>query len=183
MDATPPRYLASRVPLLLKSNVIDVTLSVGATILVPYLVVELQRSWGAGARGFHLRVPNLQVGGTSMRVVQGVNPGVSGRVTCPAVAIVIIIIITTLLQKDIVPHDHCLVLILSIEVMAWLILSLFFSEWQIMLFGLSVYDQKEKFCGTPYYYWTTGCAKIIDVHRCYFAKRISCSFFMFPLSS
>ena len=92
-----------------------------------YLVVEsLRRSWGAGAQGFHLRVPDLQVGWTSMQVVRGVDPGVSGRVTCPAVVIVIIII--TLLQKVMVPHDHCLVFIWSIDMMTLLILVVFFSE-------------------------------------------------------
>ena len=72
-----------------------VTLSVETTILVPYLVVESRRrSWGAGARGIHLRVPDPQVGWTSIRVY----PGVSGRVTRPAVAVVIVII-TTLSQR------------------------------------------------------------------------------------
>ena len=40
--------------------------------------------------------------------------------------VVIAIIITTLLQKDMVPHNHCLVFILSIGVMTLLILFLFF---------------------------------------------------------
>ena len=93
-----------------------VTLSVETTTLVPDLAVESwRRSWGAGARGFHLRVPDLQVGWTSMRVY----PGVSGRVTRPAVAVVIAI------TKDVVPRDHCLVSILSVDIMTLLFLFLF----------------------------------------------------------
>ena len=100
-----------------------VTLSVETTILVPYLVVEsLRRSWGAGARGFHLRVPDLQVGWNfNAGLPRGLKPG-----DTPCCCCCYCYYYYNIITKDVVPRDHCLVFILSGDVMPLLFLVLFF---------------------------------------------------------